>query len=62
MGNTELAITLLLGLLDRAQAIGSLINQARAERRDVSAEELIALASQDDISRAKLQKVIDDAR
>ena len=62
MGNVELAITLLLGLIDRAQAIGNLIDKARAEKRDISPEELIQLASEDDVARAKLQEAIDDAR
>jgi len=62
MGNAELAITLLLGLLDRAQAIGNLINQARAEKRDITDAELDKLASDDDQARARLKAAIDAAR
>jgi hypothetical protein len=62
MGNAELAITLLLGLLDRAQAIGTLINQARAEKRDITDAELDKLTSDDDQARARLKAAIDAAR
>lgn len=62
MGNAELAIQLLLGLLDRASAIGNLINQARSEKRDITDVELDRLASEDDQSRAKLQAAIANAR
>lgn len=62
MENTELAITLLLDVLARANSIGALINKARSEKRDVTGDELVALASQDDAARGKLQAAIDAAR
>ena len=55
---TEVAITLLLGLLDRAAAYGALISQAKAEGREVSEAELDALASEDDQARKDLKAAI----
>ena len=55
---TELAITLLLGLIDRAAAYGALISKAKAEGRDVSEAELDALASEDDQARKELEAAI----
>lgn len=62
MNGTEAAVTLLLGLLDRAAAVGALITKARAEGRDVTADELAAAAAEDDTARAKLQAEIDRQR
>ncbi|MCR4331724.1 MAG: hypothetical protein NUV34_03320 [Sulfuricaulis sp.] len=56
------ALNLLFGLLDRAQAVGALISKAQAEGRDVSDTELDALAASDDAARAALVQAIKDAR
>lgn len=58
----EAAITLVLGLLDRAQAIGAMISRAQAEKRDITPAELDAVVAQDDTARATLQAAIDKAR
>jgi hypothetical protein len=61
--NNALALTtLLLGLVDRAAQIGTLLSTAHAEGRDVTAEELDALFAQDDVARAELQAAIAAAR
>lgn len=57
--NSLALVTLMLGLLDRATQIGNLINQARAEGRDVSAAELDALKAADDVARAELVAAIE---
>ncbi len=59
---TEVAISLLFGLLDRAQSYAALIQKAKAEGRDVSDAELDAMASADDIARHELQRAIADRR
>ena len=48
---TTLALNLLFGLLDRAQAIGQLISTAQREGRDVTQAELDALIIADDATR-----------
>ncbi len=58
----EVAITLLLGLLDRATQIGLLIDTARKEGRDVSEAELDKLVAKDNEAAAALAKAIADAR
>lgn len=55
-------ISLMLGLLDRASQIGTLINTARGEGRDVSAAELQQLAAQDDKARDELVAAIAKAQ
>ena len=60
--NAALAIQLLLGLLDRATAIGALLKQAEDEGRDISDAELDALAAADDQARAALVAAIAAAR
>lgn len=62
MNATLLAIQLLMGLLDRAQAISTLLNKAKAEGRDVTDAEIDELAAGDDAARAVLQAAIDKAR
>jgi len=57
-----LAVNLLLGLLDRASAIGALINNAQKEGRDVTVAELQSLQAADDTARNSLQKAIDAAK
>jgi len=56
------AIELLLGLLDRASSISALLGKAQAEKRDISVEELDALAQADDLARAALVAAIAKAR
>ena len=51
-------VTLMLGLLDRASAIGQLIATARRENRDVTSAELDALVDADQIARAALVAAI----
>ena len=55
-------VTLLLGLLDRAAAIGALLQKAQAEGRDVTTLELDALVAEDMVARAALVKAIADAK
>ena len=55
-------ITLILGLLDRASAIGALITTARAEGRDVSVAELDALVAADQVARQNLVDAIAAAK
>jgi hypothetical protein len=54
----EVLITLILGLLDRASAIGALLTKARGEGRDVTAAELDALRTADDLARQQLVDAI----
>ncbi len=56
------AVTLLLGLLDRATQIGALISKAQAEKRDITAAELDQLVAADDAARKQLQDAIDKAK
>ena len=60
--NAELAITLLLSLVDRAAAISALLAQAKAQGRDISAIELDTLCKEDDAARAALVAAIARAR
>lgn len=53
-----LALQLLFGLLDRAHAVGALINKAQAEGRDVSDAELDQLAAGDDQAKKALTDAI----
>lgn len=55
-------VGLLLGLVDRAAAVSSLLAKTRAEGRQPSAEELDALFAADDTARAKLEEDIRVAR
>ena len=52
------AITLLLGLLDRASQIGALLGKAQAEGRDVTEAELDALVTDDGRARDALVAAI----
>lgn len=58
----EALIALLLGLLDRAAAIGTLITTARKEGRDITDAELDALVDADDAARADLVSAIERAK
>ncbi len=60
--NIGLALNLLLALLSKASEISALINAARAEGRDISDEELVALGVADDIARDELVEAIKKAR
>ena len=62
MGNAAIAINLILGLLDRAQAIGGLISKAQAEGRDITDAELDGLAATDDAAKIALAAAIAKAR
>jgi hypothetical protein len=56
------ALDLLFGLLDRAQAIGKMITDARASGRDLTEADLNSLVASDDQARIALVKAISDAR
>ena len=62
MGNAAILVDLLLGLVDRAATISTLLSTAKAEGRDVSAAELDTLFAGDDAARASLQAKIDAAK
>lgn len=62
MSNSLILTNLLLGLLDRQAQIASLLKQAHAEGRDVTAAELDGLFADDAAARAQLQTAIDAAR
>lgn len=62
MSNLAILIDVLLKLLDKAGAIGSLIGKAKAENRDVTDAELDQLAAGDDVAKKTLQDAIDRAR
>ena len=58
MDTALLATTLLIRLLEQARAVGHLILMARAEGRDITTEELDALAASDDVVRDALNAEI----
>ena len=58
MDTALLATTLLIRLLEQAQAVGALILKARSEGRDITTEELDALAASDDVVRDALNAEI----
>lgn len=60
--NVNLAITLLLSVLNRASEIGTLIATARAENRDISDLEINKLVINDDAARDALAEAIKAAR
>lgn len=60
--NAALAVQLLLGLLNNATAIGSLLKQAQAEGRDITDAELAALTAADDAARKALVDAIAAAK
>lgn len=57
-----LALQIIMGLLDRAGAIATLINAAQKENRDITPAELDGLAAADDAARAELAAAIAKAR
>jgi hypothetical protein len=60
--NALILTTLLLGLIDRAGAIGKLLQTAQAQGRDITAAELDELAAEDDAARIALDQAIKAAR
>lgn len=60
--NIEIAMQLILALLNRMAQIGAMIAKARAEGRDISDAELDGLRAADDTAKLKLQQHIDAAR
>lgn len=62
MGNAALLVELLLGLIDRASAVGAIISKAQAEGRDVTDAELDGLAAGDDAAKIALAAAIAKAR
>lgn len=59
MGNALVLVQLLLQATTQVQQFGALLAKAHAEGRDVTDDELNALVSADDASRARLQALID---
>lgn len=57
--NERIAIQLMLLALTQAQQIATLLNNAKAQGRDVTSEELDGLAAADVAARKELQDVID---
>jgi hypothetical protein len=54
MGPGEiLALQIILGLVDRAAAYSAALAKAKAENRDISDAEILALAQDDDVARAE---------
>jgi RNA:NAD 2'-phosphotransferase (TPT1/KptA family) len=62
MMGADIAITLLLGLLDRAAVIGSVINAARTEGRDLTQAEIDLVVAADDKARNELVAAIEKAK
>ena len=60
--NADLLLTLLIAALSRANEIGVLLRQAKAEGRDITDAELDAMAVKDDIAKASLDAAIAKAR
>jgi len=58
----ELAITLLLGLLDRAASWGAIIAKAQAEGRPLTDAEVDTFVDADDASKAALEAAIAKAK
>jgi hypothetical protein len=58
----DLLLTLMIQMMSRAAEFGALITKARSEGRDVTEAELDALAANDDLMRAELQKAINEAK
>ncbi len=58
----DLALGLLIALLNNASAISSLIQKAKAENRDLTAAELQSLFDADALARARLVIAIAEAK
>jgi len=62
LNNLNAAITLLLQLTAAAGRVSTLIAGARADGRDLTAEELAGLQAADDVARAALAAAIEAAK
>lgn len=60
--SVDLALSLLIALLNNASSISALIAQAKSENRDITAAELQALFDSDALARAKLVIAIAEAK
>jgi hypothetical protein len=60
--SVDLAISLLLALINNAQGISSLITKAKAENRDITPEELQGVIDSDAVARANLVLAIAKAK
>lgn len=60
--NLLTAVTLLLGIVEQASKVASVIQQAQAEGRDLTVEELAAFRQADDIARERLETAIAQAQ
>jgi hypothetical protein len=60
--NAAVLIELLLGLIDRASAISTLLNTAKSQGRDVTTAELDALFAVDATARDALEAAIAKVR
>jgi hypothetical protein len=56
--NALIATNLLLSLLDRSAQLGTLLQQAQKEGRDLTAAELDLVFASDAVARAKLESEI----
>lgn len=60
--NANLVLTLMIALLGRTQVLATILQNAKAEGRDVTDAEVDSAFAGDDVARAEFQKLIDDAR
>lgn len=60
--NIDLALTLIITLLNRSSEISALIQKARGEGRDLTNAELDGLVTADDVARADLEAAIAEKR
>lgn len=58
----KLVIDLLILALSHANELGAIINNARAQNRDVTSEELNAWRAKDDAMKTQFQAHIDQAK
>lgn len=58
----KLVVDLLILALSHANELGAIINNARAQGRDVSVDELSTWRAKDDVMRAKFQAHIEQAK
>jgi hypothetical protein len=54
MSNAELAVELLIAIINQAATISALLAKAKEEGRDLNSDELDGLALGDDLTRANL--------
>ena len=60
--SVDLALSLLIALLNNASAISNLISKAKAENRDLSAEEIQGLLDEYNVAHAKAVIAIGQAK